>query len=65
MAHLTHRLKCYTGDHNKKLVFCEMCGQEEDEAGIHEPCTEKFFKHEVQTIVDKYKGKSYGNFIAR
>ena len=42
MIHPTHNLKAYTGDFNKKLVFCVNCGKEEDE-GLEEPCTNKFY----------------------
>ncbi len=72
MAHVTHKLKAYTGDYNKPLVFCEDCGYGDDEAAIHEPCnqkfikmTEEFFNQEVQKIVDKYPARKYGNIIAR
>lgn len=48
MIHKTHRLKAYTADPNKPLVFCSKCGKEEDE-GLEELCSEKFFAKQVDT----------------
>ena len=46
MIHPTHRLKAYMGDFQKKLIFCDKCGKEEDE-GLEEPCANKFLVREV------------------
>ena len=41
MNHPTHKLKAYTGEPHKPLVFCEHCGKEEGE-GLSEPCDKKY-----------------------
>lgn len=48
MAHSTHRLKAYTADPRKPLVFCFLCGKEEDE-GLNDPCAETFYQKEIDT----------------
>ncbi len=42
MIHSTHKLKAYCGDVNRKSLFCEKCGKEEDE-GLNDPCTGQFY----------------------
>lgn len=53
MAHPTHKLKAYCGDVRKKLVFCEQCGKEEDEAEINEPCKQSFYEKKVDIVSTK------------
>jgi hypothetical protein len=48
MIHNTHKLKAYTADPRKPLVYCEKCGKEEDES-LNDPCNEKFFVRTVDT----------------
>jgi len=48
MAHSTHKLKAYISDY-KRLVFCELCGREEDE-GLDDPCSKKFYVERVDHI---------------
>lgn len=43
MPHYTHKLKAYTADYKKPLVFCTECGKEEDEAEINQPCCKTFY----------------------
>lgn len=50
MSHPSHKLKAWTGDAFKPLVFCENCGQEETEASIHLPCAKTFYEKKVDTI---------------
>lgn len=52
MAHHSHNLKAYTGDHHKPLVFCSLCGKEESE-GLDGPCSETFYEKSVDTIHSK------------
>lgn len=51
--HPTHRLKAYTGDVNKRHLFCERCGKEEDEEGIKEPCPGKFYASGVDNTKER------------
>lgn len=56
MPHSSHKLKCYTADPKKPLVFCCLCGKEEDE-GLDKPCAETFYesnKITVDTVVPKF-----------
>ena len=46
MAHLSHKLKAYTGDYRKPLVFCSECGKEEDE-GLNDACTKTFYVKKI------------------
>lgn len=48
MPHHTHKLKAYTIYYYKPLVFCALCGREEDE-GLEQPCSEKFYVTKVDT----------------
>lgn len=52
MAHSTHKLKAYTGDVYKPLVFCQNCGVEETEVSIHLECLETFYVKGVDTKFD-------------
>ena len=72
MPHPSHKLKSYRGDFNKPVVFCENCGQEDDEAGIHEECPktfhkleEQFFNEDVMKGVDRRLSAFYRSNIAR
>ena len=39
-------------DYNKRpLVFCELCGKEEDEAEINQPCCKTFYEKKVDTKI--------------
>lgn len=51
MPHFSHKLKAYTADPRKPLVFCVLCGKEEDE-GLNEQCAETFYHIEVDTKKD-------------
>jgi hypothetical protein len=48
MAHSTHRLKAYMGDYKRPLVFCSLCGKEEDE-GLNDSCALTFYQKTVDT----------------
>jgi len=49
MEHPTHKLKAWVGDYKKSVVFCEVCGKEENETEIKEPCPGKFIVKRVDT----------------
>ena len=57
MAHRSHKLKAYTGDVNRPLIFCENCGLEEQEVSIHAPCLNTFY-------VDTPLSKPYPKFVS-
>lgn len=42
MSHPSHKLKAYTAEVHKRLIFCELCGKDEEE-GLEEPCANKFY----------------------
>lgn len=56
MTHFTHKLKAYTADPRKPLVFCCLCGKEEDE-GLSEPCAETFYQMPVDIEAPKVDKK--------
>ena len=47
MIHSTHKLKAWVGDYKKPVVFCSVCGKEENEEAIKEPCPGKFYSDAV------------------
>ena len=51
MPHPSHKLKAYTADYKKPLVFCSECGKEEDEAEINWPCNKTFYIKKVDIII--------------
>lgn len=57
MSHPSHKLKAYTGDVRKPLVFCTNCGLEEGEVSIHAPCLNTFY-------VDSPLSQSYPKFVS-
>ena len=59
MPHSTHALKAYCADAHKPLVFCELCGKEEDE-GLNEPCAKTFYVENVDTKPNK----TYPKFVS-
>lgn len=59
MTHPTHKLKAYTADVHKPLVFCQLCGKEESE-GLELVCTEQFYQKDVDTI----HSKPYNGFVS-
>lgn len=52
MIHTTHKPKAYMNDVYKPLVFCSLCGREEDE-GLDQPCTEKIYCEKVDSVHSK------------
>jgi len=56
MPHPSHKLKCYTADPRKPLVFCTLCGKEEDE-GLNNECTKTFY-------VDTKQEAAYPKFVS-
>jgi hypothetical protein len=60
MNHPSHKLKAYTADQFKPLVFCELCGKEETE-GLSEPCTKKFY---TEKVVDTITQAKYPKFVS-
>ena len=57
MSHPSHKLKCYTGDHRRPVVFCENCGLEDHEASIHLPCVKTFYVGKLDLNVEKVHPK--------
>ncbi len=47
--HPSHKLKSWRGDVEKPMVFCVICGKEENEEAIMEPCPGKYF-HEPSIV---------------
>ena len=57
MPHFSHSLKAYMGEPNKPLVFCAMCGKEENEVEINQPCAETFYVRTVDLKTEKVHPK--------
>jgi len=57
MSHPTHKLKAYTGDVRKPLVFCSECGLEDTEASIHLSCTKTFYVGKLDLRIDNPQTK--------
>ena len=55
MDHPTHRLSAYC-DNRRRVVFCSLCGKEEDE-GLEKPCAKTFY-------VDKIDATPYPEFVS-
>lgn len=55
--HPSHRIKAYVGDTNRPTVFCGVCGKEDNEAAITEPCSGKFYSPSEETIDIKLEPK--------
>jgi len=53
MAHPSHSLKAWTGDVNKPLVFCQLCGVEDAENLINQQCAETFYVKPVDLKTEK------------
>jgi len=57
MPHHTHKLKAYVADYRKRLIFCELCGKENDEPGLDNPCPKTFYHKEVDTRIERVHTK--------